>query len=143
MQLLICIENKRGKDLKQTTQLPDRGDVIHIAGDDHVWGREEVKHPFFRVIRVPDITETEARALLAPEPDHHEHVSRSRAFRLDLDILAEEHHEFFCLDSDHCHESKGVLSLSLDTIRKIKVRKKIIANPNVIGPLRTNIIGPR
>lgn len=43
------------------------GDVIHVAPDGWPWGDRELSHDFWRIVKLPNVTESAARVLLGAE----------------------------------------------------------------------------
>jgi hypothetical protein len=52
--------------LAQLAALPKRYDVITVQPDGWRWGREELAHPWFRVLAWPAESRADAQALLSP-----------------------------------------------------------------------------
>lgn len=103
MELLVFVQDKVHADFYMDTKMPKRGDVISVAENGHQWGLQELAHPMFRVVVVPDLDQDEAEMLLAPEVNQDvKNPSKTlqyRAFKLDLDHeLVAEHAEFW---NDH------------------------------------------
>jgi hypothetical protein len=69
---------------------PQRGDVVVIKPDNHVWGNCEQSDPQFRILNIPGMSVSDASYLLSPEaaispaPDPW---LQYRGFYLDLDHL--------------------------------------------------------
>lgn len=94
-EILVCVRNRglSPSDVKA-------GDVIEVKPDGWPWGDAELgrpipgnphgKHDFFRVIKLPDVSELEASNLLAPEPRNilmPEQIVQHRARHLDHNKL--------------------------------------------------------
>jgi len=90
MELLVRIVDKpkSGNAVLDAGRM-EAGDVIHAAPDGHVWGKSEINHPEWKIIKVSGMTQTEADALLGRElatsPDHK--LLRKRHIKLDLNKL--------------------------------------------------------
>jgi hypothetical protein len=74
-EILVCV-----KDRDPTNpHSPKQGDVICVQPDGWVWGACELgqivqgnpnnNHPFFRVIKLPNVTKAQASSMLSPELD--------------------------------------------------------------------------
>ncbi len=72
-EILLCTRDMGGH------QAPKQGDVIEVKPDGWGWGQCELgisvpgnphgNHPFFRVIKLPNVTVAQASNMLAPEVD--------------------------------------------------------------------------
>lgn len=62
----------------------DRGDCIHVLAPHENWGRLDLAHPTYRVVRVP-MTYDEARIMLLPETDALNNIVRHRMRKINLD----------------------------------------------------------
>ena len=68
MEMLIRIVDKpKSGDAALDSKRTTAGDVIAVKPDGHVWGKEEVRNPEWRIIRVPGMRQAEADALVSPE----------------------------------------------------------------------------
>lgn len=79
-EILVCV-----RDMGQTGNIaldskrPKQGDVIDVHPDGWIWGVCELgqivqgnpngNHPFFRIIKLPNVTVNQASNMLAPELD--------------------------------------------------------------------------
>lgn len=90
VELLVRVVDKvNNTDPKLDAQCRKAGDVIVWKRSPAVWGIEEVKNPDWRIIKA-DLTEEEANALVAPEPEDKEQpnkIRRKNQMRLDIDQL--------------------------------------------------------
>lgn len=83
MELLIQVS----RDPVRPTVHPV-GDVIAAMPDGHLWGREELAHPHWRIVRVPGMTRAEADSLTAPEvPRHGQKSLHLRGVTVDVAAL--------------------------------------------------------
>lgn len=72
-EILVCVKDRGG------IRDPKRGDVIDVKPDGWAWGRCELgqvvpgnpngNHNFFRIIKLPNVTEAQAENMLTPEVD--------------------------------------------------------------------------
>lgn len=65
-----------------------RGDIVVVCVDDWPWGSDELAHPFWRVLKLPNISVQQVETFLGPEydddPANPSRVLRRRAFMVDL-----------------------------------------------------------
>jgi len=143
-ELLVVVESTiHPEDFYANCCLPKRGDVIDVKEDGARWGKSELGDPRWRIVRIPGIGVSEAKAWLSREPDIGLVRSRTlqyRAFKLDVDALAEKDADFAAFldgkDAERVCEAK----LSLVDIRAAKVRRPRIEDPSIIGD-NPHIIG--
>lgn len=87
--LLRVVSKANPDDPVLDSKLTKRGDVIVAVEDGWAWSQPERSNPHWRIIRLPNVTLSEAQSFLAPEPeDTPETPSRfrqRRAFRFDID----------------------------------------------------------
>lgn len=143
MELLIRVIDKprsgiAALDSKRTTA----GDVIVAMPDGHIWGREEVRNPEWRIIRVPGMGRTEAEALTAPElPESFSpnRLLRKRQIRIDIEQL-----DIFAggeLLAGRTATRKGVdCVIEHGAFVACRSLKPKLTDPRIIGP-RTGVIG--
>lgn len=115
-ELLICVVDKVHPDLYvDANHCFKRGDVIAVEEDDHVWGREELAHPDWKIVKVSGVSRNHATGFIAPEYDEHLHtqsrVLQARAFRYDLDARPTDY----------------------ASLMAAKISKPKLIDPNVIG----------
>lgn len=89
MELLVRTKDKIGTTPELCAQCTKRGDVIVAMPDGHNWGTKEIANPDWRIIRVPDLGDSRAKALVAAEPLGLSPHPRKRGMRLDLDALGD------------------------------------------------------
>lgn len=92
-EMLVRVVDKVGDNPVLDAKCTKRGDVIAVCPDGWIWGREELKNPDWRIVKVPGVTVSEASGFLAPELSAGPvavDLLRRRAFRLDLDGLTPE-----------------------------------------------------
>jgi len=118
-----------------------RGDVVVVCPDGWPWSQLERTLPFWRIVRVPGMSLSEAEAFLAPEPGDPlvNKMLQRRQFKLDVDgpgFNAQER-AFFSDDARAAHaitiSVASFLTVDADTVRALKVMKPPLADPKVIG----------
>lgn len=79
-EILVCVKDKgTSGNLLIDSKAPKQGDVIDVHPDGWQWGLAELgqvvpgnpngNHPFFRVIKLPNVTVAQASNMLSPELD--------------------------------------------------------------------------
>ena len=145
-ELLVRVVDKVNPDFYMDCQCTKRGDVIVVQEDGWKWGREEKSLPFYRIIRIPGMSVSEASQFLAPElpidPLNPSKTLKRRAFKFDLDaptlpkgfgdFIADEKRDVAVLDA-------ASVGLAKADILSIKTEKDITADPAVIGDVKVVI----
>ncbi len=125
-ELLVRLVDKPiSGDAALDCQRTARGDVIVVMPDGHDWTPRERQAPHWVIVKVPDMSMEEGRALAAGEPsDGIRRHLRKRLFGLEPALLP--------------RASEMLESVTLDaaTLRKGKRRKPPVADPDVIGEFR-------
>ena len=123
-EVLVRVVDKVSSDPYLDAQCTKRGDVIHVAPDGWSWGTKEIQNPDWRIVKLPNVSESDLAALLIPElhddPQNPSRVLQRRAFKLDLDALQ--------LDGG---TSAATSTVSLVEVMAMKVRKARLSDPNV------------
>lgn len=105
-------------------QCTKRGFVIAVCPDGWPWGGDERGDSAWVILKVPDMSESEAGMFLAPErdddPGQPSRVLQRRAFKLDLDALPE--------------------APSAEDLRKAKTPVSPLSDPVIFGE-PSNVIG--
>lgn len=132
-ELLVRVIDKVGDDLYKDTQCTKRGDVIVVKPDGWLWGKDELKLPIYRIIRVK-LTVDEASIYLAPQknvdPKQPSKTLLRRALKIDLDNpIVTNDVKSFLADSTR---TTAKLITNFD-INSVKVIKDSVADPSIIG----------
>lgn len=90
MLIVFKVTDSPHTDPNMYVQRYQRGDVIQILPDKHVFSERELTNRAWRIVKIADLTRSEAEALTSPEPDEDElHVRNWRRIRrLNLDHAA-------------------------------------------------------
>lgn len=87
-ELLIRVIDKVGSDPYLDAKCLKRGDVVVVVDNGWLWAKEELTAPYWRILKLPNVSVTVAEAFLGAEfdidPAHPSKVLRRRAFSLDL-----------------------------------------------------------
>lgn len=90
-ELLVRVIDKINDDPVLNTKCMKRGDVVVVCPDGWGWSKEELTNPFWRIIKMPNLSMEEANRFLAPEldtdPNQPSKTLQRRAFKLDFNIL--------------------------------------------------------
>ena len=143
-ELLVRVNDKINTDFYLNCQCTKRGDVIVVQGDGWAWGKEELKNPDWRIIKLPGVTVSAASVFLAPElpvdPLNPSKTLQRRIFKINLDdpsipaavaaVLA---------DNKRTVPTITAAAVSFN-LAALKVAKPSIADPAIIGS-PTTVIG--
>lgn len=143
MELLVRIVDKpRSGKADVDAQRTTAGDVIAALPDGHIWGREEVRNPEWRIIRVPGMQRAEAEALTAPElPEAFAPNRLLRKRQTTIDIEQLDIMEGGAILADRSATPKGIDAVvSPANFRACRSLKPKLTDPRFIGP-RTGVIG--
>lgn len=130
-ELLVRVVDKINPDPYLNVGLTKRGDVIAVCPNGWNWGTAELSNPEWRIICLPNVTETEVASLLQPEvntdPLNPSKMLQRRAFKLDLDhpTLASE-------VSGKRNKSKHTLNINFGQVNSMKLAKPPIPDPNIL-----------
>jgi hypothetical protein len=83
-ELVISVVNRVSDEPEVDCALPKRGVVIDVFEDGHDYGRMELTHPMFRILKVPGASMAFARSFLGSEIADHPQALK-RLFLIDLD----------------------------------------------------------
>lgn len=129
-ELLLRVVDKTSPDPYRDARLTKRGDVIVVCPDGWNWGLEELASPDWRILRLPALSVSEARALLAEEPEtdptQPSRVRQRRAFRLNLTL------PLFASLSQPRRPIED-LPISLLQFRAAVQRKPALVDPAILG----------
>jgi hypothetical protein len=137
-ELLLRVVSKTAPgDIRRDTKLTKRGDVIVAKPDGWRWVGRELTSPQWRILKVPALSLSEASMLLAAEPyDDPVHPSltrQRRMYRLDIDNVALPSALATYLADETREEPAFILTLDIDRIRRMIVRKPKIADPGALS----------
>lgn len=142
-ELLIRVTDKINPDFYLNCQCTKRGDVIDVRPDGWPWGTLDQTQPFWRILKVPALSVSEAAALLAPELDtdplHPSRTLQRRAFKWDFDaaaalgVVLPPSLVAYLADDTRAQPSFTITNqmVSLANVRKLKVQKAAIVDPVV------------
>lgn len=112
-----------------------RGDVIAVGPDDMDWGRDGSCHPEWRTLRLPNVTELEAQALLSGElqtdPQNPNQFLQRRGFRLDLDSMPSDMQPWLT-DSTRAQPVLEV-QWTWPELNLYRYRVEPLTDPNILG----------
>lgn len=124
-ELLVRILDKVNTDKILDSKCTKRGDVISVCPDGWEWGTEEINSAQWAIIKLPNVTTSEASVFLSPEididPQNPSLFLQRRSMKLNLDAMPDI-------------TRKVPLSLSFDytVLSDFKVAKTPISNPFIL-----------
>ena len=135
-EFLIRVHDKINPDsIYLDAQCTKRGDVIVACEDGHVWGKEELTNPDWRILQVPDLALIDAYAFTVPEPVRNPNVvsktRQKRAFKLNLDAPILPKTLITYLADDKRKTPTILWPLTLPQLQAIKITKTAISDPSV------------
>jgi len=143
-EICVRVHDKVNDDFYLNTRCTKRFDVIEVLPDGSNWGNDPLSLPFYRIVKLPNISVVEASALLAAEVDidplSPSRTLQRRAFRLDLaNITIPQAVRNFVADDSRAQPTI-TFNIGVTAFRALKVSKASIADPAVIGS-PSNVIG--
>jgi hypothetical protein len=136
-EVLVRVRDKVNEDFYRDTKCTKRGDVIVVAPDGWPWGNDELTLPFWRIVKLPNISVSEASTLLAPEvdtdPANPSKTLQRRAFKLDLSNVNLPQAVIDFLKDGTRSSPSITLNVGVAGFRALKVQKQPVADPAVIG----------
>lgn len=144
MELLLrVVDKERSGEPAVDAARTKAGDVIVAVPDGHVWGREEVRSPEWRIVRVPGLRFVEAQSLVAPElPESFSpnRLLRRRQFSIDVALL--DSLTGGALLAGRTATPKGVdVVVGLSDFQSCRSLKPKLTDPRVVGPRNKGVIG--
>ena len=143
MELLLRIIDKphSGKpelDARRTMA----GDVIAVAPDGHIWGKQEVLNPEWRIVRVPGMGRDEAQSLVTVEkPRAFGGVRLLRKRDKQIDVVQLDIAENGALLTDRSAKRTSVdVVVSRANLRACLSLKPALIDPRIVGP-RRGVVG--
>lgn len=86
-EILLRVVDKTNVNLDLSANLLKRGDVVVVREDGWAWGKEELRNPDWRIIKIPGVAALFAEPFLGPElasePTDATRL-RKRAFSFDM-----------------------------------------------------------
>lgn len=133
-EFLVRVHNKVNPDsVYADVKCLKRGDVVTVCPDGWPWSASELTNAFWRIVKVPAMTMSEAQAFLAGEPGDPitNKMLQRRQFKLDVDsaTLTTAVRDWIADDT----RAVPYLEVALLTSRSLKTLKPPILDPNVIG----------
>lgn len=124
-------------------QCTKRGDVIVACEDGHVWGKDELANPDWRIFQIPALPLSQALAFCSPElpvdPLNPSKTLQKRAFKFNLDDPSFALQFSTVLADSSRTTTKAQVALSDAAVAALKVAKPPIPDPAVIGKSPTVI----
>ena len=137
--LLRVVDKVNPDSLYRDVKCTKRGDIIVVKEDGETWGKDQKILPQYRIIKVPGMDVSEARAWVAPEldtdPQQPSRTLQARKFTLDLDTLlgfAPAPVVAYIADDSRVADSFTLTGfVTLNQMRALKKTKPVIVDPNL------------
>jgi len=136
-EVVLRVQDKVNDDFYLNTKCTKRGDIIAVLPDGSDWGSDVRTLPFYRIIKLPNVSVVEASAMLATELDsdgnNPSRTLQRRKFRLDIETAGLPA-AFLTFLADNTRAAPAfTISLSVAQFRARKLVKAVIIDPAVIG----------
>lgn len=70
MQLLFRVKDKTNSQcIQRDSQCLKSGDIVVVVPDNHLWGKEELINPDWRILLAPNLSHESAISFMLPEED--------------------------------------------------------------------------
>lgn len=136
--LVIAHDKTNPNDTVKDAKLYKRGDVVVVVEDGHPWGDKDRSLALFRIVKLPNVTPSEASMWLGREPETNprqpSRMLQRRLWTLDLTLLPPT----FVTD-DARTEHAATLSLNFAAIQARAMRKTPRVDPSILGPTDPNV----
>jgi len=137
MELLVRVKDKINEDFYLNCQCTKRGDVIVAMPDGHVWGKEELSDPNYRILKLPDMLPADAQILCSPQididPKNPSKTLLKRAYKLNLDDPSIPN-EFATFLTEDARTQPALLSpQSATNVISLKAKKPLVQDPAIFG----------
>lgn len=138
-ELLVRVMDKINADPYKDCRCTKRGDVIVARPDGWTWGKEERAAPFWRIVRVLDLSLDEAEALTAEEPQKSREpnpMRQRRQFFIDLAAFpVDDQTKYVGPRRDAQYDA------DVATVRAAKTERPPREDPAKIGDTPADVIG--
>lgn len=136
-ELLVRVADKINSNFYLNCQCTKRGDIVACCADGWPWSIAEKTLPFWRILKLPNVTVAQVTPYLVPElpvdPLNPSKTLQKRAFKLDLsNVVLPAALKTFIQDDTRAQPSY-TFNASAATIASITIRKSTIADPAIIG----------
>lgn len=84
VELVISVIDRAAAEPAVDAAMPKRGVVIDVFEDGHDYGRMELTHPMFRILKLPGTSLAFGQSFLGSEPGEHPLALR-RQMKIDID----------------------------------------------------------
>lgn len=138
-EILLRVRDKSNPDdIYKDVRLTKRGDVIVAMPDGHPWGSGELGNPDWRILKLPDVSLTEADAMtteeLPADPQAPSRTLQRRAFSFDIDNLPQSAAAFI---ADDTRATPALtLAMTVPQFRALKKRKAVRPDPALLAAAR-------
>jgi hypothetical protein len=136
-ELLIRVRDKVNDDPYLDARCFKRGDVVVVVDDDWQWGREELRNPDWRIVRLPNVSTAQAAAFLGEEmdedPQQPSRALRRRGWSFDLAAASLPAAFRAWLADDSRASPARQINLTAQQLLALRRAKQRLRDPSVIG----------
>lgn len=136
-ELLVRVSDKVNEDFYRNCQCTKRGDIISLCPDGWNWSTSEKTVPFWRIVKLPNVTVAQATPYLRPEiatdPLNPSKTLQKRAFKLDLSNATLPAAFITFIQDNTRAQPSYTFNASAATIASIVVLKSPITDPAILG----------
>lgn len=136
-EVLLRVADKIGADPYLDAKCLKRGDIVVVCADGWAWGADELVNPFWRILKLPNVTVAQAEGFLGREfdtdPAKPSRVLRRRAFGVDLaSVTIPAGLKAWLLDDTRAAPTRTT-NFTPAQFLALKQAKAPLLDPNVIG----------
>lgn len=135
-EILIRVRDKVNTDPYLDAKCLKRGDVVEVVADGWNWRPGDLTEPFWRIVKLPQVSVSAAQTLLAPEldldPQNPSPVLRRRAFKWDVDSGTWSTQVRNWINDDTRATPFRTVNISEAQFLALKVAKTPLPNPGVL-----------
>ena len=135
-EILFVARSRRSDDPYTDVKCYKRGDAIHIAPDGWPWGSIELTNPGWRIVALPNVTESQAESFLTPEPavdpQNPSRMLQRRAFKLDISNVTIPLAIRTWFQDDDRVQPIRTINMTPSQFLALRVQKDPVPDPNVL-----------
>jgi len=111
----------------------ERGDCVVAVENNWPWSQEELTAPQWRIVKIPDMSLSEAQSLLVPDlgnPDYG-YLPQRRKFTIDEALITLPETQAFIADDTRTQPS---MTFAADQLRGVIKERPPLQDPAYVGP---------
>jgi len=111
----------------------ERGDCVIAVENDWPWSQEELTNPAWRIVKIPDMSLSEAQSFMVPDLGNPEYgyLSQRRKFTIDEALITLPEAQVFIADDTRAQPS---MTFTADQLRGVVKERPPLQDPAYIGP---------